>query len=277
MTGLRMARGRTFARVGARSGASRALAAACLVLLACAARAETPADFAWVQHPGALLPLHAPLRDEDGRTTSLGALLGGAPVILDLGYFHCPSLCGVVRSDVFAAWGASGLRPGRDVTLVSLSIDPAETPLDAARAKQADLAQASFVRPANLHYLTGSAASLAAMEAALGFRARYDAAFKQFLHPAGLAVLTPSGTVSSYLLGTGYAAGDLRAAVLRAGHGGIAEAALPVLLLCFHFDSTTGRYTLAVEKVLRLGAGLTVLTIAGLLAVLHRRRPPAAG
>ena len=145
------------------------------------------------------------------------------------------------------------------------------------RARQADLAQAPFVGAADLHYLTGPPASLAAIEAALGFRARYDAAFKQFLHPAGLAVLTPSGAVSSYLLGVGYTGGDLRAAVLRAGHGGVAQAALPILLLCFHFDSTTGRYTLAVEKVLRLGAGVTVLTIAGLLAVLHRRRPPAAG
>ncbi len=272
MAGLRVAL--VWTRNGVR--ASRARVAACLLLLAGAARAETAADFAWVQHPGASVPLLAPLRDEDGRTTTLATALGGAPVILDLGYFHCPSLCGVVRSDVFAAWRASGLRPGQDVALVSLSIDPAETPQDAARAKQADLAQAPFVRAADMHYLTGPADSLAAIEAAVGFRSRYDAGFKQFLHPAGVVVLTPAGVISSYLLGVGYNGGDLRAAVLRAGSGGIAEAALPILLLCFHFDSTTGRYTLAIEKVLRLAAGLTVVTIAGLLIALHRRKPTAA-
>ena len=247
------------------------------LLLAGAALAETPADFAWVQHPGASMPLQVALRDEGGRSVTLGGLLGGAPAILDYGYFHCPSLCGVVRSDVFGAWRVSGLRPGVDVTLVSLSIDPAETPQDAARAKQADLAQASFVQSADVHYLTGPAQALAEIEGAAGFRARYDAGFKQFLHPAGIVVLTPSGVVSSYILGVGDTGGDLRAAVLRAGSGGIAQAALPILLLCFHFDSTTGRYTLAVEKVLRLAAGITVVTIAGLLLLLHRKHSGWSG
>ena len=241
-------------------------------LMAGAARAETPADFAWAQHPGASLP-QVPLRDEGGRSVTLSGLPGGAPIILDFGYFHCPSLCGVVRSDIFGAWRASGLRPGVDVTMISLSIDPAETPQDATRAKQADLAQAPFVHAADIHYLTGAAPALAAVEGAAGFRARYDPGFKQFLHPAGIVVLTPSGVVSAYILGVGYTGGDLRAAVLRAGSGGIAESALPILLLCFHFDSTTGRYTLAVEKVLRLGAGLTVIIIAGLLIVLNMRKP----
>lgn len=253
---------------------SRALASlgACLTLMG-AAHAEAPTDFAWAQHAGAALPLEAALHDENGRSVTLGSLLHAAPVVLDLGYFHCPSLCGVVRSDLYGAWRASGLRSGTEISVVSVSIDPAEMPADAAHAKQADLAQAPFARMADVHYLTGPAALLAAIEGAVGFHARYDAGFKQFLHPAGIVVLTPSGTVSSYILGVGYTGGDLRAAVLRAKGGGIAEAALPILLLCFHFDSTTGRYTLAVEKILRLGAGLTVVSIAGLLIVLHRRKP----
>jgi protein SCO1/2 len=79
------------------------------------------------------------------------------------------------------------------------------------------------------------------------------------------------GVVSSYLLGVGYRPGDLRAAVTRAGEGGVAKAALPVLLLCFHFDPTTGRYTLAVTRLLQLAGGLTVLTIGGTIALALRR------
>jgi protein SCO1 len=60
--------------------------------------------------------------------------------------------------------------------------------------------------------------------------------------------------------------------VLKAGTGAIAQASLPVLLLCFHYDPATGRYTLAIEKVLRVMAGLTVVTLAGLLVALHRTR-----
>ncbi len=108
------------------------------------------------------------------------------------------------------------------------------------------------------------------MAQAVGFRSRWDADLQQFLHPTGMVVLTPAGTVSSYALGVGYPAADLRGALLRARDGAVAAAASPVLLLCFHFDPTTGRYTLAVLKLLQLAAGLTVLTIGGVLLALHR-------
>ncbi len=233
-------------------------------------------DYAWQMHRGATIPRSAILHDETGQTLPLAAAFTGKPVILDLGYFHCPSLCGVVRADLLAALRTSGLVGGADYQLVSLSIDPAETPEDAAAAKAADLEQAPFATGAGWHYVTGAAADVAAIGEAVGFRSRYDAVFKQYLHPTGIVVLTKEGVVSSYLQGVGYSGGDLRAAVLRAGTGGIAQASLPILLLCFHFDTTTGRYTLAIEKVLRLAGALTVLTIGGLLLVLHRKKPAAA-
>lgn len=235
------------------------------------ARAEDDVQaYAWQQRPGAALPLATALRDEAGRDVALGQAFGGPPVVLDLGYYHCPTLCGVVRGDLVAALVASGLAPGVDYRLAALSIDPAEGPDDAARAKSADLAQAGLADGAAWQYLTGSAPAIAAVAEAVGFRSRFDPELKQFLHPTGLVVLTGDGRVSSYLLGVGHSGGDLRAAVLRAGAGGVAQASLPVLLLCFHFDPATGRYTLAIEKVLRVMAVLTVLTLGGVLVVLHR-------
>ncbi len=86
--------------------------------------------------------------------------------------------------------------------------------------------------------------------------------------------MTPEGHVSGYVLGVGYHPGDVRTAVTLASTGGIAKAAVPLLLLCFHFDAATGRYTLAVMKVLRLAGYVTVLTIGTvlLLAFLRERR-----
>ena len=81
----------------------------------------------------------------------------------------------------------------------------------------------------------------------------------------------PSGVVSSYLLGVGYQPGDVRLGVTRANLGSIAAAALPVLLLCFHYDPQTGRYTLAIMKLLRLAGLITVVTIAGTLFLAFRR------
>ncbi len=229
------------------------------------------ADLAWQPHPGALLPLDTRVTDAGGRPSHLGEVFGQVPVILDLDYYHCPSLCGVVRADVISALANSGLASGRDYRFVSLSIDPKETSADASAARRADLAQAPFANPASWQYFVASAAGIGAIAATVGFRDRYDAVLKQFIHPAGVVVLTKAGRVSSYLLGVGYSAGDMRAAVLRAGDGGIAQAALPILLLCFHFDPNTGRYTLAIVKLLKLLAGLTIVTIGGLLFVLSRK------
>lgn len=233
-------------------------------------------DFAYHQEPGARLPSNEKFRDATGREVRLADLLRGKPVILALGYFSCPNLCGVVRADLYNALSRTGMIAGKDYTLIALSIDPAETSGDAAKAKATDIAQYPLPGAArDWHFLTGSAGDVRAVADAVGFRDRFDPKLKQFLHPAGLVFVTPGGVVSSYLLGVGYAARDVRLGVTRASTGTIAARALPVLLLCFHFDPTTGRYTLAVLKLLKLGGVLAVLVLGGTLFLAFRRERKA--
>jgi protein SCO1/2 len=233
----------------------------------------SPEDLSWRPAPGTQLPLDVTARDESGNAVKLGDFLTRVPVVLDLGYYHCPSLCSVARADLIQALDNSGLVSGRDYALVALSIDPRETPRDAAAAKAVDAARAGAKSEPAWHYLTAGEPTIATIEGNVGFRARYDPGLDQYLHPAGLVVLTARGVVSGYLTGVGYSAGDMRAAVLRARDGGIARAALPILLLCFHYDPTTGRYTLAILRVLQLMGLFTVGVLGGMLLLLHRRRP----
>jgi protein SCO1/2 len=229
-------------------------------------------DIGFDQRPGATVPLDTVLRAEDGTPVTLKAAMRTRPTVLALGYFHCTTLCGVVRADLLDGLSRSGLRAGSDYTLLAVSIDPSETAADAAAARRQE--NARYPLPGNVssvQYLTGDAA---AIETAVGFHARFDQDTKQFLHPAGLVFLNTAGTVSGYLLGVGYKPGELRAGILRARDGGIAKAVLPVLLLCFHFDPATGRYTLAVMRLLQIAGGLTVLTVGGtiMLALRKERR-----
>jgi len=247
-----------------------------LLLLAPKLAVATPppdlGDFAYQQKPGSQLPMQAVFRDEAGRSVKFLNLLHGKPLILALVYFHCPNLCGVVRADLFNALGKTGMTAGHDYSLVALSIDPSETSADARMTKADDLSH--FGAPGakqGWHFLTGSAAAVQSVADAVGFRDRYDPKLKQFLHPAGIVFATPTGVVSSYLLGVGYAPGDVRLGVTRAKTGTIAAAALPVLLLCFHYDPQTGRYTLVVMKLVRLAGLITVVTIAGTLFLAFRR------
>jgi len=161
---------------------------------------------------------------------------------------------------------------GRDYSLVALSIDPSETSADATAAKADDLRRYDATgAEQNWHFLTGTADAVQAVAGAVGFHDRFDPELKQFMHPVGIVFATPAGVVSSYLLGVGYRPADVRLGVTRAEWGSVAAAALPVLLLCYHYDSATGRYTLAIMKLLRLAAGLTVFTIAVTLFLAFRR------
>ena len=243
-----------------------------LLALAGSARAEGPADYAFAQDPGARVPADAAFTESDGRAVRFGDLLGHRPVVLALGYFHCPMLCSVVRDDMLDALSRSGMRAGADYDVAVVSIDPTETMADAARAEAEDAGRyaASGTAPEGWHFLVGEPAAVASLAAAVGFRSRYDVHLKQFLHPAGLVVLTAEGRVSGYVLGAGYRAGDLRSAVALASGGGIARAALPLLLLCFHFDAETGRYAREVITGLRLAGIVTILAIAGTVVLAMR-------
>ena len=241
-----------------------------LLLLLCPglARAARPvaADFAWQPHPGGAVPLDLPFVDSSGEAMSLRSL-AGIPIVLALGYFHCPTLCGPVRDDVITALDGSGLVSGRDYRLVVLSIDPAEKPSNAAEAKAADLKQHDPEK--GWFYLAGDAAPVAA---AVGFPFRWDSDILQFAHPAGVVVLTPAGRIASYLEGVGYSGAALRHAIEQASQEQVAASPSPILLLCFHYDASTGKYTLEIYKVLRIMAVMTLVGIGGLLLLLHRKR-----
>jgi protein SCO1/2 len=240
-----------------------------LFMLICAApvcAATGLGGFAYDQRVGAHLPLAAPFRDATGRAVTLQEALAHRPTILVLGYFHCPNLCGLVRDDLMQA--LSRLDAPSRYSLVVLSIDPSETPADARSAQQQDADRLASV--ADGHYLTGSAQAVRAVTDAVGLGDRFDAADKQFLHPAGIVFLTGSGTVSCYLLGLGYQPSDVGLGLSRAAKG-LTARALPILLLCFHYDAATGRYTLAIVRILQLAAVITILTVGGTVALALRR------
>jgi protein SCO1/2 len=247
----------------------KALLLCLLLAMPLAARAAPPPDVSGIgftPHPGAQLPMNARFRDEHGRDVRLGALLGDRPAILAPVYYHCPNLCGVVRDDLFHALALTGLKTPADYQLLVFSIDPHETSADAARAKAEDLARLPTAgADRGWHFLTGGESAIRAVSDAVGYTARWDDRLKQYLHPTGIVFIGNSGRISSYLLGVGYRPGDVYTGILRARAGGIAHDVLPILLLCFHFDPTTGRYTLAIMRVLAIMAGLFALTLGSLL------------
>jgi protein SCO1/2 len=248
-------------------------------LLGAAAQAQPALEthgVAFVPRPGRSVGRDILLTDWTGRRASLIDIANGRPLLLVPAYFHCRNLCGVVRASLFHALAASGAVAGRDYTLAILSLRPSETTLDGRAARARDLEHFPLPGAAGgWHYLTGSSAALAAIETAIGLRVKESLSSAQLIHPAGVVALTADAVVSSYLLGVGFTPTATRAALAQARTGRIARATAPLLLLCFHLDPATGRYTLVILKLLELAAALTVGAVAALLWLLRRRERAA--
>jgi protein SCO1/2 len=230
-------------------------------------------DVEIVDRSDALLPLDASLRDEEGRQVPMGAFFQpGRPVLVALVYYNCPMLCTLVLNGVVDAVKEVGLDAGRDFEVVALSIAPEETP-ELARAKKASYLQALGDPAASprWHFLTGPQDSIAQVAEAVGFRYRWDEATKQYAHAAGIFVATPDGRLSRTFYGVKYAPRDLRLALVDASRGKVGTSMDRVLLACYDWDRSSGRYGLAAMRLVRLGSGLTVLLLGGLLVALWRR------
>ncbi len=233
-------------------------------------QAMAKVDFA--PRPGAALPPALSFTDSDGRAVRLADYLGRGPLLLQLVYYKCPSLCPMAEDGLLRALRAISLSPGADFQALTVSIDPAETPGDAAYRKK--LFVGRYRRPgaqAALHYLVGKQPAVAALARAVGFRYAYDSSSGQFAHTTGVLVLTADGRVSRYLPGIEPSAADLRLALVEASEGRIGTFADRFILLCYHYDPTTGRYGPTIMTTLRLLGVLTLLGIAALVGGLSLR------
>jgi protein SCO1/2 len=230
------------------------------------------------QRVGGQIPLDLAFRDEAGREVRLGRYFNQRPVVLVLAYYGCPMLCGVVLSDLAAALKVLPFDAGKEYEVVVVSIAPDETPAMAAKAKKEAIARIgrSGQEP-GWHFLTGSPAAIRSLTGRVGFRYYYDESSRQYAHAAGVVVLTPAGRLSRYLLGIEYPPRDLRLALVESAGGRIGSAVDQLLLYCFHYDPSIGRYSATAMNILRLAAVATVLGLALLVILLRRRETPEPG
>ena len=243
--------------------------------------AEVPAqlrDVGFDQHLDQPLPLDTMFTDEHGRAVSIGNYFGTRPVVLAFVYYGCPMLCLQSLSSLAAALGVLSENPGDDFEVISISIDPRETP-ELAREKKAHYVERSG-KPSisdGWHFLTGTEANIRRLTSAAGFRYAWDDVQKQFAHPAGIVVATPQGKVSRYLFGIDYGPRDLRLAILDASEGKIASPLKRALLYCYHYDLATGRYSLAIMRVVQVAGAATVFSLGMMIVIWTRRERRQVG
>jgi protein SCO1/2 len=224
------------------------------------------------QKLNAQAPLGLLFRDEHGRPVPLGAYFGRRPVVLSLVYYTCPMLCPLALDGQVRAYRALSFSIGRDFDVVTVSINPRETPVLAAAKKATYLSSYRRAGAENgWHFLTGSESSIRALASAVGFNYEYDPQSGQYAHATGLMVLTPRGRIAAYQYGVDYSARDLKLALIEASQERIANPVDKVLLYCFHYDPATGKYSVAVLNLVRGGAIATFLALMTFILIASRR------
>jgi len=225
---------------------------------------------------GEQVPLDLKFRDAKGRTITLKELFSGdRPVLLSLNYSGCPMLCRVQINGLVACLAEMEWTTGQQFDVVSVSIDPLETSAQAALTKKKYVEEYGRAgAAAGWRFLTGDEASIRQLADAVGFRYKYVEERQEYAHTAAIMVCSPDGLVCRYLYGVMFEPKTVRLSLVEASEGEVGSTIDRILLFCFHYDETSGRYGPVAQRIMAAGGALTVAVLGLALLPYWLRKSP---
>jgi len=233
---------------------------------------DTPPELQGVditEHLDEQLPLDLAFLDETGKTVRLGDFFApGRPVIVNLVYFNCPMLCNVLMDGFVEGLRGVDWIAGKEFEIVTVSIDPKDDPSSALVKRDAMVKRLGRPEAARgWHFLTGEEKNIRRLADTIGFQYRYSEERKEYMHAAAIYLATPEGKLSRYLYGVQFDPATLRLSLVEASDGKIGSTVDQILLFCFAYDHTAGRYGPVAFRIMQVGAGLCALVLLMFLGV----------
>jgi protein SCO1/2 len=227
------------------------------------------------QKLGNQMPLDVDVKSEDGKMVKLGDYFkSGRPVIIAFVYYECPMLCNEVLNGLTGSLKGINLTAGKDFDVLAISFDARENDKpDLAKNKKASYVE-RYGRPGSengWHFLTASQDSIDKMTQAAGYKYLWDEKTQQFAHVGGIMVATPDGKLSRYFYGIDYAPSDLKFGLMDSAAEKIGNPAERLLLYCYHYDPASGKYGLAILRVMRVASVLTIAALGTMIFIFWRR------
>jgi len=224
-----------------------------------------------VERLGEKVDLNLTFVSESGRVVRLGDYFRKErPVILNLVYYSCPMLCTLVLNGQTAALRQIPGTPGREFEILTISIDPTETPELAREKKQSYIGELGRGGE-GWHFLTDREGNVRRLADQAGFHYTYDKQSGQYAHSAAIIVLTPEGAISRYLYGIEFKPRDVRLALAEASQGKSGATLDRLLLFCYHYDPASRSYVPFAANIMRAGGALTMIGLAMMLGIFWRR------
>ena len=221
------------------------------------------------------VPLDAVFKAEDGREVKLGEYFGkGRPTIIALVYFECPMLCNEVLNGLTGSLKSLSLDAGKDFDVIAISFDARENDIPelTKNKKEGYLKRYGRAGAENgWHFLTGTQTEIDKVTQAIGFNYAWDEQSNQFAHAGAIMFTTPDGKLSRYLYGIDYAPKDVKFALIESADGKIGNPAEQLMLYCYHYDPSTGKYGLSILRVLRIAGVATLLGLGAMILAFWAR------
>jgi protein SCO1/2 len=165
--------------------------------------------------------------------------------------------------------------PGREYSVLTVSIDPGETAQDAAKAKKIAIESIQKPFPAEAwRFLRGDQGSIRTLADSIGFR--FTRTGNDFDHPLGIVILSPDGKIVRYMNGTEFLPVDLKMSLMEASTGTVRPTIAKVVRFCFSYDARSHQFVFNTLKV----SAIVIFLLAGsfvLYLVLSARRRRGEG
>jgi protein SCO1/2 len=220
---------------------------------------------------GAELDLDLGFTDHRGESVKLGDYFDGErPVLITLNYYRCKTLCNLQLNALTDALKQFEWTPGDQYRIVTISIDPRETS-ELAHDKRATHLEALGKGDVDWNFLVGDVLQVRMLAAQMGVGYAYDAEQDQYAHPAVLMFVSPDGKLARYVYGLTYQPSDIKFALMEAAEGRVGSTMDKLILSCFHYDASIGKYGPFAMGIMRLG-GVLMIVIVGIPLVLAWRR-----
>jgi protein SCO1/2 len=218
------------------------------------------------------IPLTLPFLDDQGQAVRLSDYFGRRPVILVMNYKNCPLLCSQVLGEMTRSLRPLDASIGKEFDVLTVSIDPKETPEQAGLQKRVYLKR--YNRPGaevGWHALVGTQESIQQLARAIGFQYEYSPRTGKYAHAAGFVLLTPAGRIARYFFGVEFPARELKPALAAASASKIGSPLQKLILYCYDYDPSNGKYTFAIMNTIRVLGVATALALGSFLFVMVRR------
>lgn len=215
-----------------------------------------------------------------GEKVDTSQMFGEKPTLLLMVFYQCSGVCTIELNNLVTTLrGLKKDNTGEQFNVVVVSIDPNETPELAAQKREMYVDMYMYDQEdkrkgseKGWNFYVGDAGSIDRLAKSVGFYFVRDEVSGNITHPAALMVVSPKRRMTRYFVSQEFNARPVLLALQDSAEDKVGDRDIfTSLISCVNVDPLTGKRSLNVMNVIRLGGIATMLAFGISVFVMNRR------